>query len=228
LYRRFSRGEFDGVVLLMPTGWKPDVPCQRHVVRRERLILAAPRPPGAAATVRIAASDLAQRTWLLNPDGCGFRDALARTIAEAGGQLRVTFELDAAPYEHLAMVAAGVGCSILPASALTLHPALAEMKLPNPEILTFSPWPIASHIFARIASTSARLSAREKPILRLIVSARSARVSVPTDRIMVARRSLVAVHRPLAFNGLKGEPWQAAHQDFPPVRGPGTLRHDPR
>ena len=135
LYRRFSRGEFDGVVLLMPKGWKPDIPCRREVVRSERLVLAAPRKPDAPAQVRITAGDLAECTWLLNPDGCGFRQALARAIAETGGQLRVKFELDAAPYEHLAMVAAGVGCSIVPASALTLHPVLAErvqrMSLPH-------------------------------------------------------------------------------------------------
>src|SRR5690606_3608969 len=59
-----------------------------------------------------------------------------------------------------------------------------RMKLPKPEILTFWPSAIALHILARISSTRSRLSAREKPILRLIVSARSARVSVPTDRIM--------------------------------------------
>src|SRR5690606_5058397 len=61
---------------------------------------------------------------------------------------------------------------------------LRRMKLPKPEILTFSPSAIASHILARMDSTSARLSAREKPILRLMVSARSARVRVPTDRII--------------------------------------------
>src|SRR5690606_36621314 len=61
-----------------------------------------------------------------------------------------------------------------------------RMKLPKPEILTFSPPAMALHILARISSTSSRLSARENPSLRLIVSARSALVNVPTDRIMCA------------------------------------------
>ena len=47
-------------------------------------------------------------------------------------------------------------------------------KLPKPEILTFSPLARASAILVRIASTNSSDSARLRPSLRLIVSARSA------------------------------------------------------
>jgi DNA-binding transcriptional LysR family regulator len=118
LYRRFVRGEFDCAVVLMPVDWAPDIPCRIDVARKEPLVLIAPRLPGAAAKVRASFNSLRDREWILNPDGCGFRGALLRGFAEVGHRPRVQFELDASPQEHLAMVAAGIGCSIVPASAL--------------------------------------------------------------------------------------------------------------
>jgi DNA-binding transcriptional LysR family regulator len=118
LYRRFARGEFDSAILLMPPTWKPDVPCRAQVIGREALAVISPRPPNGPPRVRVDLSDLPNRSWVLNPDGCGFRHALTRSLAEGGYRLHVQFELDAAPQEHLSMVAAGVGCSIVPSSAL--------------------------------------------------------------------------------------------------------------
>jgi hypothetical protein len=77
---------------------------------------------------------LRNRSWILNPDGCGFRHALARSLASIDEYLQVRFELDAAPQEHIAMVAAGVGCSIVPASALAQSPK----HLPSIQQLTVS------------------------------------------------------------------------------------------
>ena len=120
LYRRFARGEFDCAVLLMPAEWTPDIPCKRDAIRREPLVIIAPRPaPHAPAEASISLRDLRSRSWVLNPDGCGFRHSLARSLATIDEHLTVQFELDAAPQEHIAMVAAGVGYSIVPASALT-------------------------------------------------------------------------------------------------------------
>jgi DNA-binding transcriptional LysR family regulator len=118
LYRRFVRGDLDSVILLMPVSWKPDVPCRAQVLGREALAIIAPRPLRGQPRARASLQDLHNRTWVLNPDGCGFRHALTRSLAEGGYRLHVQFELDAAPQEHLSMVAGGVGCSIVPASAL--------------------------------------------------------------------------------------------------------------
>lgn len=118
LYRRFARAEFDCAVLLMPRDWTPDVPCRADVLRKEPLVVVAPRRDDEPARFNAPLETLRDRQWVLNPDGCGFRGALTRSFAAIGHRLRVQFELDAAPQEHLAMVAAGVGCSIVPASAL--------------------------------------------------------------------------------------------------------------
>ena len=119
LYRRFARGEFDCAVLLMPADWTPDIPCKRDMVRREPLVIIAPRTPRMPPKAAVSIKDLRNRSWVLNPDGCGFRHALARSLAAVNERLSVQFELDAAPQEHIAMVGAGVGCSIVPASAIT-------------------------------------------------------------------------------------------------------------
>jgi|SRR6185503_13808784 DNA-binding transcriptional LysR family regulator len=119
LYRRFARGEFDCAVLLLPADWTPDIPCRIEAARREPLVIIAPRRAHAPTEISVEPTDLRSRSWVLNPDGCGFRHALARRLAAIDEHLTVQFELDAAPTEHIAMVAAGVGCSIVPASALT-------------------------------------------------------------------------------------------------------------
>jgi len=126
LYRRFARGEFDAAVLLLPRTWTPDVPCRLELLRAEPLVVIAPRPKAAPARRRATLADLHGARWVLNPDGCGFRHALARGLAASGHRLRVQFELDAAPQEHLAMVAAGIGCSIVPISTVTLSLTTAQ------------------------------------------------------------------------------------------------------
>lgn len=118
LYRRFTRGEFDCAVLLMPVEWSPDVPCSLDSIRRESLVIIAPRSAHMPGETTVGISELRNRTWVLNPDGCGFRHSLARSLAGIDEHLTVQFELDAAPQEHIAMVAAGVGYSIVPASSL--------------------------------------------------------------------------------------------------------------
>jgi DNA-binding transcriptional LysR family regulator len=125
LYRRFVRGELDSAVLLMPPSWVPDVPFTGGVLRGEQLALIGPRRPGNAARRHVVCDTLDSQPWILNPDGCGFRAALSRAFASCGRRLHVRFEVDAAPQEHLAMVAAGMGCSIVPSSALEQNPRLA-------------------------------------------------------------------------------------------------------
>ena len=122
LYRRFARGEFDCAVLLMPSDWTPDIPCRINAIRREPLVIIAPRESHLPSELTVDISDLKNRTWVLNPDGCGFRHSLARSLATVDEHLNVQFELDAAPQEHMSMVASGVGYSIVPASALTQSP----------------------------------------------------------------------------------------------------------
>lgn len=134
LYRRFARGEFDCAILLLPAGWAPDVPCRIDMVRKEPLVIVAPRTSDMPNEETVSIESLRNRSWILNPDGCGFRHALARSLASIDERLDVRFELDAAPQEHLAMVAAGVGYSIVPASSLAQSPR----QMASIQVLTVS------------------------------------------------------------------------------------------
>ena len=96
------------------------MPCRVHRLRKEPLVIVAPRAGHAAARRKDTVAALLSARWILNPDGCGFRHALAMAFAAAGARLHVHFEVDAAPQEHLAMVAAGIGLSIVPSSTLAL------------------------------------------------------------------------------------------------------------
>lgn len=125
LYRRFVRGELDSAVLLMPLNWTPDVPYGGGPVRGEHLAVIGPRRPADTANRALNGEELDSQPWILNPDGCGFRGALVRALAGCGRRLHVRFEVDAAPQEHLAMVAAGMGFSIVPASTLVQNQRLA-------------------------------------------------------------------------------------------------------
>jgi DNA-binding transcriptional LysR family regulator len=125
LYRRFVRGELDCAVVLMPTSWAPDVPYTGGVVRSENLALIGRRAAHEPERRAMPCEELDAQPWILNPDGCGFREALSRALASCGRRLHIRFEVDAAPQEHLAMVAAGMGYSIVPASALTQNERLA-------------------------------------------------------------------------------------------------------
>jgi DNA-binding transcriptional LysR family regulator len=125
LYRRFVRGEIDSAVLLMPVAWAPDVPFAGGVVRGEQLALIGPRRSTDKARRVLTCEEIDSQPWILNPDGCGFRAALARALAGCGRRLHLRFEVDAAPQEHLSMVAAGMGFSIVPASTLVQNSRLA-------------------------------------------------------------------------------------------------------
>ena len=126
LYRRFTRSEFDGAILLMPIGWTPDVPCSADLLRSEPLVIVAPRGLNLRPNGHVTLDQLRECKWVLNPDGCGFRHALTRRFAAIGHRLHVQYEMDAAPQEHITMVAAGLGCSIVPASALTQDSELKD------------------------------------------------------------------------------------------------------
>ena len=175
LYRRFVRGELDGVVLLMPPGWMPDVPYRGAVVRGERLALIGPRRGGDASRRALRSETLDGQPWILNPDGCGFRAALARAVAACGRRLHVRFEIDAAPQEHLALVASGLGCSIVPASTLTQNQRLAgqiqELHLASFDgaLNVWSIWNEQCQLLAGTAETLASIFATPDapPALRL-------------------------------------------------------------
>ena len=157
IYRAFCRKEFDCAAIVMPLEWCPSIRCSTTLVREERLVMIAPKKPrGAAAEY---AADASGARWILNPDGCGVRDALVTALAKRGQRLQVRYEIDAAPQDHIAMVAAGLGVSLVPEGTLRHHAqSRAVMKCAlDDEALVMGVWLLASEPVAAIDGLATHL-----------------------------------------------------------------------
>ncbi|WP_207538288.1 LysR family transcriptional regulator [Sabulicella rubraurantiaca] len=84
----------------------------------EELLVVLPAGDGAARSRHMALVDVAKRPLVLNPRGIEMREALEGLFREAGLMPRVVQEMVANP-SVVAMVAAGIGATILPRTALS-------------------------------------------------------------------------------------------------------------
>ena len=79
-------------------------------------------------------SDLAEEPWIASTDACGCRQITERACLDAGFEPRVAFEADETLAAQ-ALVAAGVGVTMLPRLALTtVHPAVAARSIVRPPV----------------------------------------------------------------------------------------------
>lgn len=69
----------------------------------------------------LALDQLAGHRWVLNPDGCGFRETLRRALRRIDATLHVAIEAYGAEAQ-LALVARGLGLGIVPARVLARSP----------------------------------------------------------------------------------------------------------
>lgn len=94
---------------------------------RYDLILPKDHPLAERRTLKLA--DLAEEAWIASTDRCGCRQITERACLDAGFQPRVAFEADETMAAQ-ALVAAGVGLTLLPQLAMTpLHPAVIGRSL---------------------------------------------------------------------------------------------------
>jgi molybdate transport repressor ModE-like protein len=96
---------------------------------------------------RLALADLAQAPWIASTDACGCRQITESVCREAGFQPHVAFEADETLAAQ-ALVAAGVGVTLLPRLALaTTHPGVVAR--------TLSDGPVRRILAARLAGAYA-------------------------------------------------------------------------
>jgi DNA-binding transcriptional LysR family regulator len=85
-----------------------------------------------AGRSRLALADLAGEQWVASTSLCGCRQITETVCREAGFEPRVAFEADETMAAQ-ALVAAGVGVTLLPQLALTtLHPGVVARRLTDP------------------------------------------------------------------------------------------------
>jgi DNA-binding transcriptional LysR family regulator len=88
-----------------------------------------PKGHPLAARKRLRLADLADEPWIASTDTCGCRVITERACQDAGFEPRIAFEADETLAAQ-ALVAAGVGVTLLPRLALTtVHPAVEARRL---------------------------------------------------------------------------------------------------
>jgi DNA-binding transcriptional LysR family regulator len=105
-----SNGALDAAVILSKSGHSPHGP---HVtaIGEEKVAVVAAKSSGLP--VKAEMSDLVGHSWIINPNGCGFRSQLERALAEVGSPLNVIAETWGNSLQ-LAMAARGDGIVLAP------------------------------------------------------------------------------------------------------------------
>jgi DNA-binding transcriptional LysR family regulator len=87
-----------------------------------------------AGRARLSLADLSGDPWVASTSVCGCRQITESVCRDAGFEPRVAFEADETQAAQ-ALVAAGVGVTMLPQLALTtLHPGVVARRLSNPPL----------------------------------------------------------------------------------------------
>jgi len=131
---RLRAGEVDLALVYdhpsVPTLLAPDLELTHLVDDGYDAIVPAGHP--LAKRRRVALADLGGEPWVASSDLGGCRRIMESLCREAGFEPRVAFEVDETTAAQ-ALVAAGVGVTLLPRLALTaLHPGVAVRKLAEP------------------------------------------------------------------------------------------------
>ncbi len=93
-----------------------------------------PKDHALAGRARLSLSDLSGEPWVASTSVCGCRQITESVCRDAGFEPRVAFEADETLAAQ-ALVAAGVGVTLLPQLALTaLHPGVVARRLSNPPV----------------------------------------------------------------------------------------------
>lgn len=111
LVGKIERGELDAAAALFPAGKIfPDNIVGESIGKMELVVVCAkaqlPKKPCKLA-------DVYQNGWILNPDGCGFRAGLQRTLSDQGLALQLNLETFGTELQ-LGLVADGLGLGLVP------------------------------------------------------------------------------------------------------------------
>ncbi len=127
LRRGVEEGLLDAAIVLAPRGAPPPA-----AVAALRL---APEPATAVASTRsrlkgvVGLEELRGVPWVLNPDGCGYRARLKRTLEEAGIPFVVAVEVLFVDVDlQLKLIRERVGAGIVSAGALPPRPEAAGLQ----------------------------------------------------------------------------------------------------
>ncbi|CAM2145208.1 HTH-type transcriptional regulator HdfR [Pararobbsia alpina] len=128
LLERLSRGELDAAALLMPANTQFPETIDAESIDAVELAVVAPKGRLRKRTQTLL--DLQPHGWVLNPEGCGFRMVLQRTLAERGASLKVQLETLGTELQ-LDLVADGVGLGLVARTALAASARANDLDVIN-------------------------------------------------------------------------------------------------
>jgi DNA-binding transcriptional LysR family regulator len=119
LLDQLRRGALDAAIVHLLEGERlPAGVSGRPIGMQPLVFVAARREPVRSP---LALDHVARGRWVLNPDGCGFRETLRRALQRIHASLHVAIEAYGAEAQ-LALVARGLGFGVVPARVLARSP----------------------------------------------------------------------------------------------------------
>jgi DNA-binding transcriptional LysR family regulator len=111
LLQRLEQGELDAAAILLPANKTFDDTLSARSLGRIKLAVVAQKGMLKKCPHRLAGCQSVG--WVLNPDGCGFRDGLQRALTGLGLTLRLNLETPGTELQ-LQLVAGGNGLGLVP------------------------------------------------------------------------------------------------------------------
>ena len=119
LAKRVATRDLDAAVVCTAHGRSIDGPFTARDLGREHVIVVA--PASYAGPTRTSLEQIAGQSWVINPDGCGFRMQLERALASEGAKLDLAVETWGADLQ-LSLIARGVGFGLIPSRIVASSP----------------------------------------------------------------------------------------------------------
>ncbi|MEB0043062.1 MULTISPECIES: LysR family transcriptional regulator [unclassified Pseudomonas] len=134
LQQQIHAGSLDAATLMLTSPSRlPEGVTGQFITTLEVLVVQSKRAPLVDSRSDMQA--LASQPWILNPDGCGYRAALERAIADTGKTIRLSVDTHGTEMQ-LRMVAAGLGLGLIPRDVLRHSRAVDELTVV--EVKSFS------------------------------------------------------------------------------------------
>lgn len=115
LLEQVREGALDAALVLLLDNTHPPANTTGQILTTDQLVFVAPRRRRLPSVLDL--TDVADESWVLNPEGCGSRATLRRMLQEVHAPLRVAVEAHGFDL-HLSLVARGAGLGFVPPRAL--------------------------------------------------------------------------------------------------------------
>ncbi len=150
LIEQTQAGSLDGAIILRPYDRPPPSELNGSPISSDEIIIAAAKSSVLSPKTEIGM--LSGFTWVMNPRGCWYRDALQEILAKANISLHVAIETFGLEFQ-LSLIARGVGLGFVPQWAVERSAYRDKLKIVRIRDydLKLRVWAIQSGFLGRLA-----------------------------------------------------------------------------